>query len=230
MPWFPVDDAFHGHPKARRAGFEAIGLWTVAGSYCMAYLTDGFVPEWFVKEKPRGVALAKRLVAAGLWRVGENDGEGGWWFHDWKPECTKAHVLAVRKNARQRKAKSRESQQMSRVTDDVTDASCLVPTQPNPIQSNNPVVTSGGELTQVPPPTCPRHPSGTDKPCGACASARRQHEAWEVERDRVERDELEKRRRQRSAAIAGCPLCDDNGLTETPSGMIRCTHEESDIA
>jgi len=108
MSWFPVDDAFHSHPKARRAGMEAIGLWTVSGSFCMAYLTDGFVPEWFVREKPRGLALAKRLVEAELWRVGRNGDEAGWWFHDWKPECTKEKVEEARAKARERKRKSRE--------------------------------------------------------------------------------------------------------------------------
>ncbi|WP_254427621.1 hypothetical protein [Mycolicibacterium conceptionense] len=132
MSWFPVDDAFHSHPKARKAGMEAVGLWTLAGSHCMAYLTDGFVADWWVKEKPKGPTLARRLVNAELWRVGEKGDEKGFWFHDWKPECTKAHVLAAREKARQRKAKSRESQRESRVTDDVSSASCLVPTQPNP--------------------------------------------------------------------------------------------------
>lgn len=143
MSWFPVDDAFHSHPKAQKAGDEALGMWARAGSHCMAYLTDGFVADWWVKQQARGNAKAKRLVAAGLWREGTNaDGEQGFWFHDWKPECTKEHVLAAREKARLRKAKSRESQQESqgesRVTEPVTDAvsppSCLVPTQPNPTQ------------------------------------------------------------------------------------------------
>jgi hypothetical protein len=50
MPHFRVDDALHSHPKAQRAGDEAIGMWTRAGSFCMAYLTNGFVPEWWVKQ------------------------------------------------------------------------------------------------------------------------------------------------------------------------------------
>jgi hypothetical protein len=100
----------------------------------MAYLTDGFVPEWFVKEKPRGLALAKRLIDSGLWHCAEKDGEQGFQFHDWKPECTKEHVMAVREKARQRKAKQRESQGESRVTDGGTHASVPPTTQPNPTQ------------------------------------------------------------------------------------------------
>ena len=33
MPHFRVDDALHSHPKAQRAGDEALGMWTLAGSY-----------------------------------------------------------------------------------------------------------------------------------------------------------------------------------------------------
>lgn len=110
MSWFPVDDAFHSHPKARKAGLEALGLWTLAGSHCMAYLTDGFVADWWVKEKPRGAVLAKRLVAAGLWSPAEHDGEQGWQFHDWKVECTKAHVLAERRASAARQEVARNPQ------------------------------------------------------------------------------------------------------------------------
>ena len=216
MVWFPVDDAFHGHPKTRKAGLEAVGLWTVSGSFCMAYLTDGFVPEWFVKSLPRGLAMAKRLVEANLWYVGECDGERGFWFHDWKPWCTKEHVLAARENARQRKAKSRESHVTSRVTDAVSPW----PIQSNPIQSNT-LVTSSGELTQVEPPTfCPRHPTGTEKPCGACADARRTHEAWTQTQTE---NQLAHRRRLRQERES-CQLCDENGMRETACGLTRCEH------
>lgn len=117
MPWFPVDDAFHGHPKARKAGFEAIGLWTICGSYCMAYLTDGFVSESWVREKPRGTTLAKRLVAAGLWTRGENDGEPGFWFHDWKDDCRKTNILADRRASAARQEVARNPQLRSAIRD-----------------------------------------------------------------------------------------------------------------
>lgn len=233
MSWFPVDDAFHSHPKARKAGMEAIGLWTLAGSHCMAYLTDGFVADWWVKEKPKGAALAKRLVAANLWHRGESeDGEQGYWFHDWKPECLKVNVLAAREKARQRKAKSRESQRESRVTDPVTDdvstASCLGPTQPNPTQPINPGVDLGGGVTQVdarePRPHCSRHPKENSKgPCPACASRREWDEADEKRR---KDDELTSRRIRREA-IDACGMCDQNGKREiNRNTVIDCDHQE----
>jgi hypothetical protein len=237
VSWFPVDDAFHSHPKARRAGMEAVGLWTVSGSFCMAYLTDGFVPEWFVKEKPRGMALAKRLVDAGLWRSGTHDGEEGWWFHDWKPECTKESIEKARTNARLRKQKSRGQQRdeppPSRVTEHVTDtvtgrvtdASCLGPTQPNPTQPITSVVTSSGGVTfgdaRDEPPPCRRHPNGTDAPCGACGARRK----WEHDRDvTAKADELHARRTARERAD-NCPTCHGTNWIPDTDPAVKCTHE-----
>lgn len=86
MPRFLVDDHFHDHPKRRKAGLEAIGLWTSAGSWCQDNLTDGFVPA-YVAERWAGrrlKVLAERLVTAGLWDPAlDSDGEHGWQFHDW---------------------------------------------------------------------------------------------------------------------------------------------------
>ena len=239
MSWFPVDDGAHSHPKMRRAGLEAVGLWTVSGSFCMAYLTDGFVPEWFVREKPKGMALAKRLVEAGLWRQGVNGEDKGWWFHDWKPECTKSHIEEVRANARLRKQKSRafrrDDQQPSRVTDAVTgyvtdagrDGGVLgYPTQPNPTQPiSTSVVTSRGDVAKVDardPQRCPDHPNGTTAACGGCADARRAH-ADEIRR-RNSAEATERRRSAQAAAdaVAACNFCDDDGYR----GIRVCDHTD----
>lgn len=83
MPFFNVDDQAHSHPKFRRAGLAAVGLWTLAGSWSQAHKQQGFVPSWFVAPWPNGRRLAAALVSARLWVVGERDGEEGWWFHDW---------------------------------------------------------------------------------------------------------------------------------------------------
>ena len=109
MAFFLVDDQFHGHPKARRAQLEAIGLWTVGGSHCTAYKTDGFVPDWLVEGWPRGHRAAARLVAAGLWFPGEQDGEQGYRFHDWHDiHRTSEELVAERKRARERQRKRRK--------------------------------------------------------------------------------------------------------------------------
>jgi hypothetical protein len=62
MSWFRVDDTLAAHPKTRRAGLAAMGLWTVAGSWSSQQLTEGFVPDWFVATWPQGKKLAAQLV------------------------------------------------------------------------------------------------------------------------------------------------------------------------
>ncbi|MEV6908000.1 hypothetical protein [Amycolatopsis sp. NPDC051071] len=84
MAWFKVDDSLHSHVKAMRAGVEAMGLWVLAGSWAADQLTDGWVPSYAAQRLAANAeVLASRLVAAGLWHVGSNNGEDGWWFHEW---------------------------------------------------------------------------------------------------------------------------------------------------
>ena len=110
MPHFRVDDALHSHPKARQAGLEAMGLWNMCGSYCMGYLTDGFVPEWYVKSWPKGPALAKRLVAVKLWYPATKDDEKGWQFHEFTGpgrNDSREQIEELRKKWRDKKAGQR---------------------------------------------------------------------------------------------------------------------------
>ena len=116
MTWFKVDDTLHSHPKPRKAGLQAMGLWTLAGSYCMAYKTDGFVPDYYITSWPRGRHLADQLVKAGQWEVGEKDGEAGWFFHDWfdyqpSSDEIEADRVYARERQRKRREKLRESRQ-----------------------------------------------------------------------------------------------------------------------
>lgn len=111
MPHFRVDDALHSHPKAQRAGDEALGMWARAGSFCMAYLTDGFVPEWWVRQQPKGIAKAKKLIAAGLWLGGaEHEGEQGFRFHEFVGpgrQDSRSQIEADREKWRKKKAAQR---------------------------------------------------------------------------------------------------------------------------
>lgn len=80
MPWFPVDDSFHSHPKRLATSPAALGLWAVAGSWSSAYLTDGRIPSHVLPLLfPDAEKLADELVDSGLWRRTR----GGYIFHDW---------------------------------------------------------------------------------------------------------------------------------------------------
>ncbi|WP_292990544.1 hypothetical protein [Mycobacterium sp.] len=113
MPHFRVDDALHSHPKAQRAGDEAMGMWARAGSFCMAYLTNGFVPDWWVKQQSKGSAKARRLVLAGLWHGGaEQDGETGYMFHEFVGpgrQDSREQIEADREKWRKKKQRQRSS-------------------------------------------------------------------------------------------------------------------------
>ena len=100
MPWAKVDDKLHGHPKAAKAGLEALGLHLLAMSHCAAYETEGHVGRSFPEEKA-GVSwsgLTDSLVKSGLWEVNGN----GWLIHDWlkyNPSRAQAKRLAKQKQA-----------------------------------------------------------------------------------------------------------------------------------
>ena len=115
IPWFKVDDTLHGHPKPRTAGLAAMGLWSLAGSYSCQYVTEGFVPDWFVTGWPSGKKHAAALVAADMWDVGEKDGQPGWWFHDWEHyQMTRDEIERDRALNRERQKKFREKRREAR--------------------------------------------------------------------------------------------------------------------
>jgi hypothetical protein len=66
MVWFKVDDGFHQHPKALRAGNAALGLWVRCGAYCSQYETDGMIPTQVAAQYGTRREI-DRLVTAGLW-------------------------------------------------------------------------------------------------------------------------------------------------------------------
>jgi hypothetical protein len=100
VTWFKVDDSFHSHPKVLAADAASLGLWVIAGAWCSANLTDGFVPDHVLPRiLPDSAPLAETLVVCGLWgRV-----KGGYRFHDWHDfQPTAEDVQAERRAARDR--------------------------------------------------------------------------------------------------------------------------------
>lgn len=122
MPWFKVDDKLHDHRKARKARKAAMGVWVLAGSWCMDNLTDGFVPE-DVLERWGTRADARALVAAGLWTEATRDGEKGWQFHDWTRFQPSAAVTSATKAAEQ-EAGARGNHRRWHVQRGISDPDC----------------------------------------------------------------------------------------------------------
>jgi hypothetical protein len=72
MPWFRVDDGFYDHPKVRRAGNAAIGLWLRCATYSARHLTDGRIPLEVVRQmgKPREIDA---LTNSHMWILDDNE-------------------------------------------------------------------------------------------------------------------------------------------------------------
>lgn len=100
MPWFKVDDGFHSHPKVMPLSPEAVGVWTLAGSWSANYLTDGEVHANIVRRFGGTSEAIQELVDADLWL---DNGDGTYQFKDWSDyQPVKADVEAERAAARER--------------------------------------------------------------------------------------------------------------------------------
>lgn len=116
MPWFKIDDSSYFHPKFRRAGNAALGLWVRCGSYSAQQLLEGVVPGEIAKDFGTASQAAK-LVKVGLWHSAGHDcdrcpqpGPDDYVMHDFFEggrNTTKAQVVAGRKAAAERQAKAR---------------------------------------------------------------------------------------------------------------------------
>lgn len=156
MPWFKVDDGFHGHPKVVELTLEAVGAWALAGSWCAAYLTDGEIGIRSLQRLGGGKEQAVELVNSGLWLESE---PGLYQFKDWDDyQPLKETVEAEREAARDRMQKVR-AKKKGTGSEDV---------QPN-VQANN-TGTFGGSSEEVrvtPSHPIPSHPLTTCPPADA---------------------------------------------------------------
>ena len=106
MPWFNADSKMHAHPKMRKAGLEAMGLWIVAGTYSADLLTDGFVPDWYIETWPKGHKIATQLIVAQLWEKAE----GGYQILSWNEyQRSREQVEADRAKWRERQKRARDN-------------------------------------------------------------------------------------------------------------------------
>ena len=104
MPWFRVEDSFHGHPKVTDAGNAAVGLWVRCGTYSAQWLTDGFVTIKIAKGYGNRREV-EQLLASRLW-VPADDGYLMPDFLDYNPSAQQ--VKLERKRAAERQRRKRE--------------------------------------------------------------------------------------------------------------------------
>lgn len=117
MSWLLVDDKFHAHKKARRAGAEALGLWVMCGSHAAGMDAGGLLEADEVETIALTMRLkewkraAAKLVEVGLWDAVGSDFQ----IHDFDQYRRGADREQARreKDAERKRAKRAEADQMS---------------------------------------------------------------------------------------------------------------------
>jgi len=103
MPWFRLDDNFHGHPKVRAAGNAATGLWVRCATYSAHYLTDGHIDTAIAHSYGTDRQI-NQLTTTRLW-IPDDTGYLIPDYLDYNP--SEKQVQNEREKARKRRAESR---------------------------------------------------------------------------------------------------------------------------
>ena len=145
MAWFKVDDGLHASRKLlsipKRHRFAAVGLWTVAGSWCADQLTDGLVPDYMLEVWGAPPAAPESLVNAGLWERESS----GYLFRNWHEyQPSKQDVDAERSASRERMRELRARRKQKKPLDSAENGDVFGRT-----------VTNGSENVRNPDPTRP---------------------------------------------------------------------------
>ena len=163
MSWFKVDDAFHASPKVQsipaRQRLAAVGLWTVAGSWCSQQMTDGFVPNYMIEVWKPSRMTVESLVNAGLW---DREREG-FVFRSWSEyNPTRSQTEAKRAADAERKRAAREKRAKKHAGEDRGESECppgrgemseRTPSEPSALSRPDPT---------RPDPTRPSSPNGEE--------------------------------------------------------------------
>ncbi|AMS06468.1 hypothetical protein DUY81_13945 [Acidipropionibacterium acidipropionici] len=114
MSWFKVDDQFFSHPKALQCSTQAIGVWTLMGSWSSQQLTDGFIPKGVLGLIRATEDDTQELTEAGLLVKTR----GGWKMHDFTSyNPTAEKVREDRQKEADRKREWREKKAARRGAD-----------------------------------------------------------------------------------------------------------------
>jgi hypothetical protein len=121
MPWFALDDGFDTHPKVRKAGNAAIGLFVRLGVHATKHLTEGHLDGVIVRDYGTPATVRKLITVGMLHEHGHvcprcpQPAEDGFVIHDYLDyNKSRAQIEAAREAARKRQNRGRESARRNR--------------------------------------------------------------------------------------------------------------------
>lgn len=121
MPWFALDDGFDTHPKVRKAGNAAAGLFCRMGAHCAKHLTEGLVDSATARDYGSAAQLRKLVDVGMLHPAGHGCGRcpqpepGGYVLHDYLDyNRSRKQIETARENGRKRQQKGRDRQAEAR--------------------------------------------------------------------------------------------------------------------
>lgn len=141
MPMGSIDDKLHAKKKIAHllsldCGPSALGLWTLANSWCNDELTDGAIELFVIKRLgPWTEQHADALVSVGLWSKTDT----GYQFHDWEDfNDTRDNVLKKRAGDAERKGQTRSARRAKKALErSVSKQEKLSARNPSGIQSES---------------------------------------------------------------------------------------------
>jgi hypothetical protein len=121
MPWFALDDGFDSHPKVRKAGNAAVGLFVRLGVHATKHLTEGHLDGAIVRDYGTP-ATVRKLISVGMLHAFGHDCkrceqpvEDGYVIHDYLDyNKSRAQIEAAREAARKRQQRGRDSATLNR--------------------------------------------------------------------------------------------------------------------
>ncbi|NUO42373.1 MAG: hypothetical protein HOV82_10075 [Streptomyces sp.] len=121
MVWFALDDGFDTHPKVRKAGNAAVGLFVRLGVHATKHLTEGHLDGDIVTAYGTAATIRKLLTVGMLHEPGHGcprcpqPAADGYYIHDYLDyNKSRAQIEAAREAARKRQQKGRDTARQNR--------------------------------------------------------------------------------------------------------------------
>ncbi|MEV0526001.1 hypothetical protein AB0I66_21430 [Streptomyces sp. NPDC050439] len=121
MPWFALDDGFDTHPKVRKAGNAAVGLFVRLGVHATKHLTEGHLDGAIVRDYGTAATIRKLVTVGMLHEPGHpcrrcpQPADNGFYIHDYLDyNKSRAQIEAAREAARKRQQRGRDNASLNR--------------------------------------------------------------------------------------------------------------------